>query len=626
LVSKRPGEPTSLLREFPMKRPFALACLFLLFSWRVSSQMSSPKPPALAFTHVTVIDTAGGAAQQDVTVLIRRGRIIDIGKGAKVHVPADSEVVDAAGKFLIPGLWDMHFHWYDERYLPLTIANGVTGVRVMLGYAEHYQWRKQIEAGQLLGPRMVIASRALDGPVKSSIFPGPSSTVVESPAEGRQAVINAREHGADFVKIVSYLSRDTFFAIADEAKKRRIPFAGHVPFSVSVKEASNAGQRSIEHLTGQQHLTGVLDACSSREEDLLKLWQGALAKVVSSEQTDSSLIQGPDFRARMQVALDTYDARKAESLFAVLKANHTWISPTLTTERSYIFFGDRSIASDAWLRYTAAGARGGWSGEYDWLSKAAGAEDVVLLKRVYQKDLELVGAMRRAGVEFLAGTDTGNPFTVPGFSLHNELALLIQAGFTPLEALQTATLNPARFLGREHDLGTVATGKLADLVLLNANPLEDISNTRRIAAVVYRGKLYPRAALDAQLSDIQALAHKKSVGDLMEATIKEKGVQAAIQQYRELKSAQPNSYDFGIWELNDLGDELLADKKFQAAIQIFALCTEMFPNSWWAYDGLGDAYIAVGQKELAINSFKKSQQLDPLYQYATSRLRELNAQ
>jgi len=609
-----------------MKKTFALLCVLFLLSSPASPQGPSAKQRALVLTHVAVIDTTGGPLQADVMVVISGDRIAGMGKSGSIAVPAGSQVVDAAGEFLIPGLWDMHFHWYDERYLPLTIANGVTGVRVMLGYAEHYQWRKQIEARQLLGPRMVIASRALDGPVKSAIFPGPSSTVVENPAEGRQAVVNAREHGADFVKIVSYLSRDTFFAIADEAKKRRIPFVGHVPFSVSVKEASNAGQRSIEHLTGQQHLTGMLDACSSREGDLLKLWQDALAKVVTSEQTDSSLIQGPDFRARMQLALDTYDARKAESLFAVLKANHTWISPTLTTERSYIFFGDRSIASDAWLRYTAAGARGGWSGEYDWLSKAAGAEDVTLLKRVYQKDLELVDAMRRAGVEFLAGTDTGNPFTVPGFSLHNELALLVQAGFTPLEALQTATLNPARFLGREHDLGTVATGKLADLVLLNANPLEDISNTRRIAAVVYRGKLYPRASLDAELSNIEALAHKKPVGDLMEATIKEKGVQAAIKQYRELKSAQPDSYDFGIWELNDLGDELLADKKFQAAIQIFALSTDMFPNSWWAYDGLGDAYIAVGQKELAIHSFKKSQQSDPLYQYATSRLQELNAQ
>lgn len=607
------------MRNSPLLLRFVLCALFVV------PQVSLAQEASLALTHVTVIDTTGGPAQTDDTVLIQGDRIVAVGKGEKVHAPAGARVINASGKFLIPGLWDMHFHWYDERYLPLTIANGVVGVRVMLGYAEHYQWRKQIEAGQLLGPRMVITSRALDGPVKSGIFPGPSSTVVRTPAEGREAVINAQEHGADSVKIVSYLSRETFFAIADEAKKRGIPFVGHVPFSVSVEEASNAGQRSIEHLTGLMHLTGMLDACSSRESDLLRLWQGALAKVAASGQTDSALTQGPDFRSRTQLALDTYDAQKAASLFAVLKANHTWISPTLTTERSYIFFEDKSIASDAWMRYTAAGARGGWSRQYDWLSKTEGPEDIALLKRVYQKDLEIVGAMQRAGVGILAGTDTGNPFTVPGFSLHNELMLLVKAGLTPLEALQAATLNSARFLGKEQDFGTVAIGKIADLVLLDANPLEEISNTRKIAAVVYRGKLYPSASLDAMLSDADALAHKKSVGDVVDATIKGKGIETAIRQYRELKSAEPNTYDFGVWELNDLGDELLARKKFQDAIQIFDLNTEAFPSSWWTYDGLGDAYLALGQKELAIKNFRKSQELDPLYQYATSKLKELNS-
>jgi tetratricopeptide (TPR) repeat protein len=249
-------------------------------------------------------------------------------------------------------------------------------------------------------------------------------------------------------------------------------------------------------------------------------------------------------------------------------------------------------------------------------------------KGFYQKYFEIVGAMPRAGVEVLAGTATEEPLgNVPGFSLHDELALLVQAGFTPMEALQAATLNPARFLGRERDFGTVAPGKMADLVLLAANPLEDISNTRKIEAVVYRGKVFPRVSLDAMLAKIEVLASRKSIGDMLEATIKEKGVEAAIRQYRELKATQPDSYDFeDKYGLFDPGDQLLRAKKFKEAIQILELNTEMFPRWWWTYNSLGEAYMALGEKELAIKNYKKSLQLEPANQNAAIKLKQLNSQ
>lgn len=610
-----------------MKKNFALLCLLSLLSLlspAVSPQTRSAKQRALALTHVTVIDTTGGPAHADDTVLIRGDRIVAVGKSDKVHVPAGDEVINATGKFLIPGLWDMHFHWYDERYLPLTIVNGVTGVRMTLGYGEHYEWRKQIEAGQFLGPRMVIASRAMDGP--KPLFPGPPSASVTNATEGREAVINAQEHGADFVKVLSYLPRDAFFSIADEANRRGIPFVGHVPFSVSVEEASNAGQRSIEHMTALDHLTGMLDACSRRDADLLRLWQQALANVLRSDQSVAALTEGADFRARMQLALETYDPNKTEALAAVLKKNHTWLCPTFAVMHYEVFFADPSFAADPRLKYMPAQGRWWLEDRKERLSNA-NPQDSDVWKRVYDKDVQIVATMHRAGVEFLAGTDTANPFCFPGFSLHDELASLIRAGFTPIEALQAATLNPARFLGREDEFGTIAAGKTADLVLLDANPLEDISNTRKIDAVVYRGKLYDRSAFDAMLSKIQALANKKDVGDVLEATMKEKGVNAAIRQYRELKSTQPDSYDFDdVYALSGVGRDLMKAKKVQDAIQIFQLNTKEFPKSWWAYDDLGDAYVEAGEKELAVKSFKKSQQLDPLYQYATVRLRQLNSQ
>jgi len=231
-----------------MKKNFALLCLLFLSPSIVWPQESRTKQEALLLTHVTVIDTTGGPAQPDMTVVIRAGRIAAVGKSGKVRVPAGSRVVNAAGKFLIPGLWDMNVFWYDPpEYLPLFIANGVTGVQEVLGYAEHYEFRKKAEAGQLLAPHWVIGTRWVFGPWPS----GPDNKAgifVANEADARQAVISARQYGADFIEIggTENLPRDAFFALADEAKKRGIPLEGHVPVSVSVDEASNAGLRSID--------------------------------------------------------------------------------------------------------------------------------------------------------------------------------------------------------------------------------------------------------------------------------------------------------------------------------------------------------------------------------------------
>ena len=221
-------------------------------------------PPAetLAFVHAAVIDATGSPAQPDMTVLVEDRRIVEIGTSASVSVPKNARVVEASGKYLIPGLWDMHVHeifgdWIpeDEKVIPLLfVANGVTGVRDMGGDLEPLKkWRSRIASGDLLGPRMVIAGPMLDGPVPAF----PSSAPVKDAADGRRIVDDLKAHGADFIKIQSLVPRDGYFAAADEAKKQGIVFAGHVPDAVRAVEASNAGQKSIEHLTG------VFEGCSS---------------------------------------------------------------------------------------------------------------------------------------------------------------------------------------------------------------------------------------------------------------------------------------------------------------------------------------------------------------------------
>lgn len=612
-----------------MKKNFAFLCLLSLLSQPVSPQAPDARQRALALTHVTVIDTTGGPAQPDETVVIRDGRIVGMGKSGKIRVPPDSEVVNATGKFLIPGLWDMNVFWYDPKeYLPLFIANGVTGVREVLGYAEHYQFRKEIERGKLLGPRWVIGTRWVAGPMPGDpISEAGAQILLANEEEARQEVANAQKYGADFIEIggAENLPRSAFFALADEAKKRQIPFEGHVPVSVTLEEASNAGLKAID--TQPTVLdTAIMAAFSSHETDLLNSWQQGVTKAFASDQPDAfdPLWKGPGFRAPTQLALETYDNKKADRLFALLKANHTWMCATLAAQHNSAFFKDASVAGDTRFKYMSPGERSWYNEE---LSKTRSPEDSAVWKEFYKKYFELAGAMHRAGVEFLAGTTTEEPlFMIPGFSLHDELAELVKAGFTPMEALQTATANPARFLGKENDFGAIKIGKIADLVLLDADPLDDIGNTRKISGVVFSGTLYHRHALDAMIARVETLASRKCLSDVLNPTIKEKGAEAAVQQYRELKSTHRDAYDFDDkYELSSISRSLLREKKFDDAIRICELNLEEFPRSWWAYEDLAEAYQRAGKKELAAMNYKKSLELDPANQNAALKLKQLNA-
>lgn len=443
----------------------------------------------LILKHATVIDATGSAPKKNMTVVLTNDRIAAIAAKVDQRRYTYAEVVDATGKFLIPGLWDMHVHWYDKDYLPLFIANGVTGIRLMWGMPLHHEWRTEIEKGALLGPRLYIASAIVDGP--NPIWPG--SVVASNAIDGREAVKNAKAEGADFVKVYSLLPRDAYFAIADEAKKEGIPFVGHVPMSITAQEASMAGQMSIEHLDG------ILNACSTRQAEILKSAQEMLAE---HRLTNNPAKLRGEWLREDKLALDGYSPTKAQALFAAFRHNHTWQCPTFTVLRLFKF--DPAPTNDLRLQYMPADMRHEWANAHYF--KKVPVELRVLGQRYFNKQLEVADGLQRAGVGILAGTDTGNPYCFPGFGLHDELEFLVQAGLTPMEALQAATRNPARFMGREKELGTIEKGKLADLVLLDANPLENISNTRRINAVICRGKLYSRHALDEMLARVEALA------------------------------------------------------------------------------------------------------------------------
>jgi len=457
----------------------ALACFFVV----ASPGSAAPKP--IAITDVNLIDVTGGAVIEHSTVVFSGGRIVDVGKSANVHIPHSAQVVDGSGRFLIPGLWDMHVHmvfgdWFPqsrEIVLPLFVANGVTGVRDMGGELEVLQqWRREIGQGKLLGPRIVTSGPMLDGPKPRF----PSSVAVASPEDGRKAVDDLKRRGADFIKLQSLMSRESYFAIADEARRQGIVFAGHVPDAIRAVEASNAGQKSIEHLTG------VFEGCSNVEDELLR---------------------GPKGIKRF---LETFDDAKAAALIAVFKKNRTWQAPTLVWERGGNLLDQRDLQHDPRARYVPASWKNGaWRRFTEDILKDQANDDLQTRQRFVAKEIEVVRDMHRAGIPFLAGTDTAaGVYVFPGFSLHEEMQLLVRAGFTPLEALQCATRNPAEYLGKLSEMGTLEKGKVADLVLLDANPLDDIANTQRIAGVVVTGRYLSRAELDRLLRSVEMAAVK----------------------------------------------------------------------------------------------------------------------
>ena len=468
-----------------MLRKIVRPLLFFIFLISVS-RIVIGQESILAIIHVNLIDATGAPVQADMTVIVQGKQILQLGKSASTTVPKAARVVDGRGKYLIPGLWDMHVHeifgaWLpeDEKITPvLFVANGVTGVRDMGGDLEPLKkWRARIAEGKLLGPRMIIAGPMLDGPIPQF----PSSAPVKDAAEGRRIVEELQKNGADFIKIQSLIPRDGYFAAADEAKKLGIVFAGHVPDKVRATEASNAGQKSIEHLTG------VFEGCSTVEDELM------------------AAPRGPG-RGRF---LSTYDPERAKALIALFLKNQTWQVPTLFWERGEWLIEQTNSGPDPLEKYAPVAWRDRtWPMFTRDISKGWSTDPVADREKFFQEELKMVGEMNRAGVPILAGTDTAAGVRVyPGFSLHDELELLVRAGLTPMEALQAATLNAGEYLDLA-DTGTIEKGKRADLVLLDSNPLVDIKNTRTIQSVVLAGRYFSRTDLDHLLHQVEEAAAK----------------------------------------------------------------------------------------------------------------------
>jgi len=476
----------------------------VLFTAGVLWPLEAPPPPpgveSFAIRNVTVVDTEGEQDLPNATVLVRDGRIEAVGPTAEVQLPEGVRLVEGRGRFLIPGLWDMHAHVIrgaEQLQLPLYVAHGVTGLRDMLSWpddsevqaltvADKRDIHARVERGVLVGPRIVsVGSYYADGP-SSRNADFPAFFNVRTPDEARAFVAHEKARGADFIKMYNRTPREAYFALLEEARRQELPVAGHVPFAVSLREAVKAGQRSIEH--GRD----LLFACFP-EADRFR------AAMLAREPRVQWL----------QRMVDQHEPERCDALFETLREHDTFLCPTHVIRREDALADDPAYRQDPLLVSLHWLYRIFWRFDLDDTvaedSSPAGRQ---AYRDFYRKGLELTGRAHHAGVKVLAGTD--HPFY--GASLHQELEELVEAGLSPRAALRAATLHPALFLGREGEYGSIRPGKKADLVLVDGNPLESIQLVRRISLVSVDGRLYEREALDQLLDFTRRQAGSWSLG------------------------------------------------------------------------------------------------------------------
>ena len=475
---------------------YKIALLVFLICATALQLFAQTVNPPLAITHVTIIDATGARAKRDMTVVLIDGQIASIGKTGKIRLPDGLRTINATGKFLVPAFWDMHVHFFDaERTLPLFVANGVLGVRELGGPIDDVlKWRANAVANKIISPRIVTAGRILDGDPPSS---RPEyAEVVKNANEGRDAVRRMKSRGVDLIKVYDALSRESYFAIVDEAKNVGIPFGGHTPTVITTLEASDAGQRTIEHLG-----------------KILEDSSGYPAKIDAAQAEKIPANDFFAFTTRLgrvyNVTLETYSPKKAAEIFRHFRKNKSWQVPTLVTKYGRTFIDDLDAKGDPRSKYLPASDVAYWKPKVGFFSRYRTPTYIEAQKRYFARELKLVGDMQRAGVGILAGTDCTAAYVIPGFSLHDELALYVEAGLTPMQALQTATRNAAEYLGELAREGTIEKGKRANLILLDRDPLVSIRNTTSINTVIQNGRYLSRGDLDKILADVESLAARK---------------------------------------------------------------------------------------------------------------------
>lgn len=471
------------------RHALAPSLLALALTCAATTAQAATETADLLIRHAAVIDVTSGKTRANQTIAVKDARIVAIVDDTKAQRFEAARSIDAQGKYAIPALWDMHVHFgggdklieENKNLLPLYVAHGIAAVRDAAGDLSPsvFEWRDAINAGSLDGPTIFTSGPKLEG--YKSIWPG--DIEVGSHAEIAKALDQLQGWKVDFVKITdNTLSPELFMDALKQAHARGLRVSAHVPFSLTIDEVSAAGLSSIEHIDY------AYKAGSAQEAQI-----GAIVR--------RGEIDNKEGWNRIQ---SSFDERTARAAYKRLARRGTAVTPTLNGSFVTTYLDRNDHRGDDYLKYIGPGLQA----TYAWRVERAAKDDAAAIERRhqrYERDAAILPLLQQSGVTLLAGTDAGflNSFNYPGVGLHDEMQRFVESGLTPLQTLQAATINGARFLGREKLHGTLAAGKAADILLLDADPLRDIGATRRIDTFVLRGKVYDREALDGMLEEVR---------------------------------------------------------------------------------------------------------------------------
>jgi imidazolonepropionase-like amidohydrolase len=451
----------------------------------------------LVISNPKIINTEDGSLTLNHDILIKGNVIVNIAPHRN-NYDRSVKIIDAHNMYAIPGLWDMHVHalwsgWF-EICNPLMVAYGVTGFRDMWGELKFADTvRKKMVNDKIPFQRFILAGGLVDG--ARPIWPG--SQVADNPERGVELVDSLYRAGADFIKVYSRLTPETFYAIAKRCRELNIKFLGHVPQKVKLIDASNAGMYSMEHLLG------ITEAFSDIEDSIFAIVNKVDFATASPTAMAALLAERQTLLAKRKIVPE-----KVEKTSAVLRSNHTWIVPTLAVQKGFAYMDVLDTVKDERFDYLPHEITDSWKIKNDFRVKNRTAQQWKDAKTIYKNNVEQLRLINKNRVAILAGTDLGNPYCFPGSSLHDELELMTEAGLTSLQALQTATFNAAKYLDKTDSLGTIAPNKYADILLLSENPLDNISNTKKIEGVCVNGKFYNKKDLESLKQQAKSISVK----------------------------------------------------------------------------------------------------------------------
>lgn len=444
----------------------------------------------LILKNVNIVDVENLNILSGQTIVVKGNKISSIVPHSEKAEIKAKRVIDGHGKYVMPGLWDMHTHYTTSTnyagFLNLFIANAVLGVRDLWG---DLTTRDSLVASDIIRPRIYLSGHIMDGPftlLQGTLQP-------ETPEEATSLVDSLYKKGADFIKVYDDLSPEIYHAIATHCNELGLPFAGHVPMDITAIEASNLGQKSIEHMNG------IFKSSSSRQPIIDSL-EHQFEQAFMQRNIPKAL---DVYQKLSQLLVSSFDEDEFANLVKVLKKNNTYVTPTLIVLKNHWQRKDNKFREDPRLKYIPSELRSQWNPFNNFPSSMFTDDIWNSGKKLVETGKIITGLLQKEGVSLLAGSDCGVSYVLPGFSLHEELELLVECGLSNGEALQTATLNPAKYFGISDSLGTISVNKIADFVILEDNPLENIANTQLIYGIVQGGSYLNRMQLDELLKDAE---------------------------------------------------------------------------------------------------------------------------